>query len=100
MTKEVPALDETFHAQARLGIMTLLFQWGEGDFPSLKRALGLTDGNLGAHIRTLEDRGYVEVSKTFEGRKPRTTCRATPKGRKAFSDYLATLERVIEMAKS
>jgi DNA-binding MarR family transcriptional regulator len=95
----VPDLDETFHAQARLGIMTLLFQWGEGDFASFKRSLGLTDGNLGAHIRTLEDRGYIEVEKRFEGRKPKTVVRPTTSGKKAFRAYLAALERVIELAK-
>lgn len=95
----VPDLDETFHAPARLGVMTLLAQWGEGDFPTLKRTLGLTDGNLGAHIRVLEDAGYVQVEKRFEKRKPRTICRPTPSGRKAFRNYIDALERVIEMAK-
>jgi DNA-binding MarR family transcriptional regulator len=95
----VPDLDETFHAPARLGIMTLLAQWGNADFPSLKKSLGLTDGNLGAHIRTLEDRGYIAVEKRFEGRKPKTVVRATASGRKAFRSYLSALERVIEMAK-
>jgi DNA-binding MarR family transcriptional regulator len=97
---EVPRLDETFHAPARLGIMTLLLQWGEGAFPDLKRALGLTDGNLGAHIRVLEEAGYVKVDKRFEGRKPKTLVRITAPGRKAFDNYLAQLQHVIELAKS
>jgi DNA-binding MarR family transcriptional regulator len=95
----VPDLDETFHAPVRLGVMTLLVQWGEGDFPTLKRTLGLTDGNLGAHIRVLEDAGYVDVDKRFEKRKPRTIVRPTAAGRNAFRNYLNALERVIEMAK-
>lgn len=100
MTAEVPELDETFHIRARLGIMTLLLQWGEGDFPALKKHLGLTDGNLGAHIRVLEGAGYVEVEKTFVERKPRTICRVTKAGRRAFRRYLDQLESVIEMARS
>lgn len=99
MADPVSGIDETFHAPARLGIMTLLIQDGSSDFPALKRALGLTDGNLGAHIRVLEQGGYIGVEKTFEGRKPRTICRVTPSGRRAFARYLDALERVIEAAR-
>ena len=91
-------LDETLHAKARLGIMTVLLTDGEGDFPSLKSRLGLTDGNLGAHLRVLEDAGYVLVKKVFVGRKPRTTVRMTASGRKAFRSYLEQLELVIRAA--
>lgn len=93
-------LNELFHVKARLGIMTLLLQWEEGDFSSLKGQLGLTDGNLGAHIRVLEEAGYVAVKKGFAGRRPRTVCRVTPQGREAFIAYLNQLEAVIRRAKS
>ena len=93
-------LDETFHTPARLGIMTLLAAWGEADFTVLKRELGLTDGNLGAHVRVLEEAGYVEVQKSFVGRKPRTRLKPTNSGRKAFRTYLQHLEAVISMAKT
>jgi DNA-binding MarR family transcriptional regulator len=99
MVDPVTGIDETFHAPARLGIMTLLLQDGSSDFATLKRSLGLTDGNLGAHIRVLEQGGYIEVEKKFEGRKPRTICRVTPSGRRAFARYLDALERVIGMAR-
>lgn len=99
MADPVPDIDETFHAPARLGIMTLLIQDGSSDFATLKRSLGLTDGNLGAHIRVLEHGGYIEVEKKFEGRKPRTICRVTTSGRRAFARYLDALERVIGMAR-
>jgi DNA-binding MarR family transcriptional regulator len=92
-------IDETFHAPARLGIMTLLLQEGSLDFATLKRTLGLTDGNLGAHLRVLEGRDYIAVEKAFEGRKPRTTCRVTTVGRRAFARYLDALERVIDRAR-
>jgi DNA-binding MarR family transcriptional regulator len=94
----LPNLDETLHARARLGIMTLLVQWGKGDFPTLKKFLDLTDGNLGAHIRVLDEAGYVTVDKTFAGRKPKTTVKVTAAGRKAFQAYLAELQRLIELA--
>jgi DNA-binding MarR family transcriptional regulator len=99
MADPVAGIDETFHAPARLGIMTLLLQEGASNFPTLKKTLGLTDGNLGAHIRVLEQAGYIEVEKRFEGRKPQTVCRVTPGGRRAFARYLDALERVIEMAR-
>ena len=92
-------LDETFHVKARLGIMTLLLL-DEADFSSLKARLELTDGNLGTHIRVLEDAGFVQIDKAFVGRRPRTTVSITPAGRQAFGVYLEQLEAVIRMAKS
>ena len=92
-------IDELFHAKARLGIMTLLVaEGGTSDFTPLKAQLQLTDGNLGAHLRVLEDAGYIEVLKSFQGRRPRTTCRLTDRGREAFQKYLQKLESLILMA--
>lgn len=91
-------LDDTLHVKARFGIMTLLLAWGEGDFASLKRQLDLTDGNLGAHLRVLEDARLVAVKKRFEGRKPRTSYRVTPRGRRMFEEYLDALEEVVRAA--
>lgn len=96
----VGGLNETFHAKARLGIMTLLMAWGEADFPALKKELALTDGNLGAHIRVLEDSGYVVVEKSFTGRKPRTLVKPTSSGKRAFRAYLHELEAVIRAARA
>lgn len=90
-------LNELFQAKARLGIMTLLLSWGESDFSTLRGHLGLTDGNLGAHLRALEDAGYLEVEKGFVGRRPRTVYRVTNQGREAFLAYLKQLEAVIRM---
>ncbi|MBW3589703.1 MAG: transcriptional regulator [Actinobacteria bacterium] len=92
-------LNEVFHGRARLGIMTLLSSLGQADFSTLKERLELTDGNLGAQIRVLEEAGYVKVEKSFVGRKPRTTMTPTAAGRKAFRAYLDRLEEVIEAAR-
>jgi DNA-binding MarR family transcriptional regulator len=92
-------LDDLLHVKARLGIMTILGTQSGADFPTLKRELGLTDGNLGAHIRVLEEAGYIEIEKTFVDRKPRTTCRPTRLGRAAFDRYLDQLEAVIRSAR-
>ena len=91
-------IDDTIHAKARLGIMALLLSRGEQDFTALRRALGLSDGNLGAHLRLLEEAGYVEAEKGFVNRKPRTTYRATEKGRQAFLAYVEGLERLLRLA--
>jgi DNA-binding HxlR family transcriptional regulator len=75
--------------------MTALLTGGESDFAALKRQLELTDGNLGAHLRVLEEHGYVSIITEFVGRKPRTRCAITEDGRKAFSAYLDQLEQFI-----
>ena len=58
--------------------------------------LGLTDGNLSAHSRTLDEAGYIVVEKTFRGRRPYTAMRLTPKGRRAFGRYLDTLRQIVD----
>ncbi len=93
-------LNEIFHVKARLGIMTLLISFGKIDFTGLKSKLGLTDGNLGAHLRVLEEAGYVEIVKGFVGKRPHTSCLVTELGRSAFRDYLNQLETVINMART
>lgn len=95
----IPNLNELFQAKARLGIMTVLTSMGESDFLTLKNQLGLTDGNLSVHLRVLEEAGYIQIEKKFEKRKPKTTCRLTPAGRKAFLHYLKQLEQIIQLAR-
>ncbi len=92
------AIDDAIHAKARLGIMALLLAHGAADFAFLRRTLGLSDGNLGAHLRLLEEHGYVEAEKAFVNRRPRTTYRATEAGRRAFLAYVAEMERILRLA--
>ena len=93
------AANETIHQTIRLRVMaalTALSPKDEGlDFTRLKRLTGATDGNLGAHIETLARAGYVEVQKRFADRRPRTTVKATPLGRKEFAAHVAFLRAVI-----
>lgn len=88
-------LDETFQSKARLGIFSCLMATGEMDFKGLKDTLGLTDGNLSAHLTYLENRGLVVVQKSFQGRKSATTIMPTNEGRSAFREHLAALENLI-----
>jgi DNA-binding transcriptional ArsR family regulator len=92
-------LDRVLHEKARLGILASLLSHPEGlAFNDLKSLCGLTDGNLSRHLRVLEEEGLVIVEKEFDGRKPKTHCRMTARGRQRFLAYLEVLERVVSDA--
>ena len=78
-----------------MGIMSLLAANPELSFTEIKRTLDMTDGNLSVHIRTLHEAAYVTVSKSFLNNRPLTTCRLTPKGKRAFKNYIALLEQIV-----
>ena len=92
-------IDPIIHERTRLAIVSTLALVPEMSFNDIKESLSLTDGNLSAHARTLEDGGYVEIEKTFRGRRPLTTLRLTPKGRAAFQNYLSLLQRIVAQGK-
>ena len=87
--------NKAFESKARLNIMSVLMVNDVTSFNDLKDLLALTDGNLAAHLRSLEESGYIAVEKQFVGRKPKTTYRATDAGRTAFTDHLNALEAFI-----
>jgi DNA-binding transcriptional ArsR family regulator len=92
-------LDRVIHEKARLGILTSLIAHPQDlAFADLKQLCGLTDGNLSRHLHVLEEAGLVEVLKSFDGRRPLTTCRLTLAGRERFVAYLAILEGVVKKA--
>jgi DNA-binding transcriptional ArsR family regulator len=87
-------LDRIIHEPARLRIATLLSGVERADFSFLLSVLGLSKGNLSSHIDRLEQGGYVEVRKSFNGRIPHTDYRLTPKGRDALDQYWTELDRI------
>jgi DNA-binding MarR family transcriptional regulator len=91
--------DEIIHQPIRLRVMaalTALDSREDGlDFTRLKGLTGATDGNLGAHLDHLARAGYVEVTKAFVGRRPRTTVKASAAGRAAFARHVAFLKSII-----
>jgi DNA-binding MarR family transcriptional regulator len=89
------SLDDTVHQRARLGILTILQETGTADFPYLKSALQLTDGNLGRHIEVLADGGLVQVKKGYEGRRPRTWVTITKTGRTALAVEMDALKALV-----
>lgn len=90
--------DTTIHQPTRLKIMAALKALPpreQLEFTRLKSIIGATDGNLGAHIATLEQANYVEVVKDFAGKKPRTRVRLTKEGRRAFEGYIEFLREIV-----
>jgi DNA-binding MarR family transcriptional regulator len=89
------ALDETVHQRHRLGILTITAEAKSADFGYLRDALGLTPGNLSRHLTVLEDAGLVQVTKGYEGRRPRTWVQITSAGRSALASELAALTELL-----
>lgn len=88
-------LDKTIHEKGRLGIMTLLATRPSWSFQDLKAELGLSDGNLITHLRTLHEAGLVAVTREILDR-PQTSYSLTSKGRAAFQEYLQVLEQIVK----
>ncbi len=92
---DVSDIDRLIHEPARLLVMALLSVVESVDFLFLLRQTGLTQGNLSSHLSKLEEAGYVEVDKTFQGKRPRTTLRISAAGRVAFEMYRSQLDRLL-----
>ena len=92
-------LDRVIHEKGRLAIMSMLAASNELSFTEMRDALNMTDGNLTTHIRTLQEAGYVSITKSFHNNRPLTTCSMTNTGRKAFTGYINLLEKIIQQNK-
>ena len=90
-----PGLDRLIHERMRLGIVSALAANESLTFNDLKKLMGTTDGNLSVHARKLEDGGYIECIKSFEGRLPKTEYKLTVAGRRALENYLGHMENII-----
>ncbi len=88
-------LDETVHQRHRLGILTITAEAKSADFGYLREALGLTAGNLSRHLTVLEEAGLIQVTKGYEGRRPRTWVNITRAGRTALAEEIATLTKLL-----
>jgi DNA-binding MarR family transcriptional regulator len=88
--------DRLVYERVRLGIMSALAVRDKLTFGELKAQFDVSDGNLSAHARKLEEAGYVTCTKTFEDRRPKTLYRLTAAGRGALNQYLNHMEAVIK----
>jgi DNA-binding MarR family transcriptional regulator len=93
-------LDRVIHEKGRLAIMSLLAATPELSFTELRDTLAMTDGNLTSHMRTLQEAGYVSVSKSYRDNRPLTTCALTGAGKKAFTAYIDLLEQIVQQTKA
>jgi DNA-binding MarR family transcriptional regulator len=92
-------IDAIIHQPVRLKIMAALKALPASEqieFVRLRKLVDATEGNLGAHIQTLEQAGYIAVEKDFADNKPRTSIRLTKQGRRAFEDYVAYLRGILD----
>lgn len=89
-------LNPLLHSELRLAVMSLLMGIDEADFVYLREQTGATAGNLSVQIDKLSTAGYIEVEKGFQGKRPRTTCKLTAEGIKAFEEYVEALKEYIQ----
>jgi DNA-binding MarR family transcriptional regulator len=94
--EQLAEIDRLIHEPARLMLVANLYVVDGADFVFLSRQTGLTMGNLSSHMSRLEEAGYVEVEKTFVGKRPQTVLRLTEKGREAFRAYRRSMIEVLE----
>ena len=92
-------LDRVIHEKGRLAIMSMLAAAPELSFTEMRDTLKMTDGNLTTHIRTLQEAGYVSITKSFQNNRPLTTCSLTVSGKRAFTNYINLLEQIIQQNK-
>ena len=91
-------LDPLLHSQLRLAIMSiLLIGWRRRSLYYIKEKTNATAGNLSVQLDKLNEAGYIEIEKGFAGKKPRTVCRITDKGRLAMEEYVNTLRQYINI---
>jgi len=92
-------LDRVIHEKGRLPIVSLLAANAELSFTEIRDLLQMTDGNLSVHLRTLQEAGYIAITKTYRQRRPLTTCALTPAGREAFTRYVGLLEEIVRQTR-
>ena len=89
-------IDRLVHEPARLKLMAVLYVLDSADFTFLMNQTGMTWGNLSAHMSKLAEAGYLEVEKSFKGKRPNTMLRLTRQGRAAFKAYRGKLKQVLD----
>jgi DNA-binding MarR family transcriptional regulator len=98
MNTALPPLDPLLHQPARTQLVAYLSGRGEATFSELKRVLGVTDGNLGAHLAKLVEAGYVAAGGSLGGGRAQTVYTLTPAGRAALSEYVARLAALMALS--
>jgi len=92
---EILSLDRVVHERVRLAIMSMLAASPDLSFTEVRDALDLTDGNLISHVRTLQEAGYLAVTKAYQDSRPLTTLALTKAGREAFAAHIERLAAIV-----
>jgi len=90
-------LDPLLHSQLRLSVMSLLVSLKEAEFTYLKETTKATAGNLSVQLDKLKEAGYIEIAKSFKNNYPLTKCSITPKGLKAFEQYVTDIKNYLHL---
>lgn len=93
----IKPLDPLLHSELRLAVMSILIGVEDADFVYIRTRTGATAGNLSVQIDKLNKAGYITIEKGFNGKMPRTTCKITDLGRKAFSDYVEAIRSYLNI---
>ncbi len=96
MKNYIDDLNKAFESRIRLGVMSILMVNDSVDFNTFKELLNITDGNLASHASALEKLDFILIQKQFVGKKPNTTYSITRKGKKAFTEHLDALEKLLK----
>lgn len=90
-------LDPVLNTPVRLAIVSYLIKLKQADFGDLLEITGTTQGNLSHQLKKLQEAQYIEIRKMFKGNYPRTLCRLTSKGRKAFEKYVDDIKKYLHL---
>ena len=90
-------LDPLLHSELRLAVMSVLIALEEADFVYLQEKTGASSGNLSIQLDKLQHAGYIDIEKTYRGKKPRTVCRITSKGLEAFRVYVNAIRGYLDV---
>lgn len=90
-------LDTVIHSPLRLSIISLLASVNRADFNYILTATGATKGNVSVQLKKLKKAGYIDIRKTFKKNYPHTSCSITAAGRKAFDDYVRSIQSYIQL---
>lgn len=91
-------LDPLLHSQLRLAVVSILISVNEADFVYLRKETDSTAGNLSVQLDKLSEAGYITTQRILDGKKTRTICHMTKKGKKAFEDYVEALKSYLHFS--
>ena len=94
---EYSELDPVLNTPARLAIVSILIKTRRADFSYLMNALRTTQGNLSHQLKKLQEAGYIEIIKTYNGNYPQTICKLSAKGKKAFEKYVEAIKKYLHL---